>query len=132
MAKRTGVEAIHPGYGFLSENSNFVKLCEDNNIKFIGPSSDSINAMGSKIGSKIIMENAKVPVVPGYYGDNQDKDFLIQKAREIRYPILIKADLGGGGKGMRIVHNENQFFEMLKSAQNESLESFKSAKVINQ
>jgi len=86
--------------------------------------------MGSKIGSKVIMEKAKVPVVPGYYGDNQNRDFLIETARSIKYPILIKADLGGGGKGMRIVRNENEFFDMLKSAQNESENSFGSAKIL--
>jgi 3-methylcrotonyl-CoA carboxylase alpha subunit len=86
--------------------------------------------MGSKIESKKIMENAKVPVVPGYYGENQDKDFLIETARNIRYPIMIKADLGGGGKGMRIVHNENEFYEALRSAQNESSKSFGSAKIL--
>jgi len=86
--------------------------------------------MGSKIESKKIMENANVPVVPGYYGENQDKDFLIESARKIRYPIMIKADLGGGGKGMRIVHNENEFYEALRSAQNESSKSFGSSKIL--
>lgn len=114
----------------MSENCDFVKLCEQNNIKFIGPPFDAISAMGSKIESKKIMEKAKVPVVPGYYGDNQDKDFLIQKAREIEYPIMIKADLGGGGKGMRIVRNENEFYEQLNSAQNESSKSFNSTKML--
>jgi 3-methylcrotonyl-CoA carboxylase alpha subunit len=130
IALNSGAEAIHPGYGFLSENCDFVKLCEQNHIKFIGPPFNAISAMGSKIESKKIMENAKVPIVPGYYGDNQDKDFLIQKAREIKYPIMIKADLGGGGKGMRIVHNENEFYEALNSAQNESSKSFGSAKIL--
>lgn len=86
--------------------------------------------MGSKIESKKIMEKANVPVVPGYYGDNQDKDFLIHTARSIGYPIMIKADLGGGGKGMRIVHNDNEFFDALNSAQNESSKSFGSAKIL--
>jgi 3-methylcrotonyl-CoA carboxylase alpha subunit len=130
IALTSGAEAIHPGYGFLSENCEFVKLCEQNNIKFIGPPFSAISAMGSKIESKKIMENAKVPVVPGYYGDNQGKDFLIEKAREIKYPIMIKADLGGGGKGMRIVRNENEFFEALTSAQNESSKAFGSAKIL--
>jgi 3-methylcrotonyl-CoA carboxylase alpha subunit len=130
VALISGAEAIHPGYGFLSENCDFVKLCEQNNIKFIGPPFGAISAMGSKIESKKIMEKAKVPVVPGYFGDNQNKDFLIEKAREIKYPIMIKADLGGGGKGMRIVHNENEFFEALGSAQNESSKSFGSAKIL--
>ena len=98
IAKRSGAQAIHPGYGFLSENCDFVALCEQNNIKFIGPPSTAIKAMGSKIESKKIMENANVPVVPGYYGENQDKLFLLEKAGKIGYPIMIKADLGGGGK----------------------------------
>jgi 3-methylcrotonyl-CoA carboxylase alpha subunit len=86
--------------------------------------------MGSKIESKKIMEAANVPVVPGYFGENQDKNFLIETARKIGYPIMIKADLGGGGKGMRIVHNENEFFDALNSAQNEATKSFGSAKVL--
>lgn len=86
--------------------------------------------MGSKIESKKIMENAKVPVVPGYYGENQNKEFLLETARKIGYPIMIKADLGGGGKGMRIVHNDNEFFDALSSAQNEATKSFGSAKVL--
>jgi 3-methylcrotonyl-CoA carboxylase alpha subunit len=130
IALNSGAEAIHPGYGFLSENCDFVKLCEQNNLKFIGPNFHAIKVMGSKIESKKIMEQAKVPVVPGYFGDNQDKDFLINKAKEIQYPILIKADLGGGGKGMRIVHSENEFLEALSGAQNESAKSFGSAKIL--
>jgi len=130
IAKDSGSQAIHPGYGFLSENVEFVKKCNENNIKFIGPPENAIRAMGSKIESKLIMQKSNVPIVPGYNGENQDKDFLIQKAREIKYPIMIKADLGGGGKGMRIVRNENEFFEMLTSAQNEASKSFKSAKVL--
>lgn len=114
----------------MSENCDFVNLCEQNNIQFIGPPFNAIKAMGSKIESKKIMEAAKVPVVPGYYGENQDKDFLIETARKIEYPIMIKADLGGGGKGMRIVHNENEFYEALVSAQNESSKSFGSAKIL--
>lgn len=130
IAKESGAEAIHPGYGFLSENCEFVNLCEKNGIKFIGPNSYSIRAMGSKIESKKIMSEANVPLVPGYYGDNQEKDFLIEQARKIQYPIMIKADLGGGGKGMRIVNNENEFFEALQSCQNESSKSFGSAKIL--
>lgn len=130
IALNSGAEAIHPGYGFLSENAEFVKICEQNKVKFIGPGVGAIQAMGSKIESKKIMENAKVPVVPGYYGDNQDKDFLIETARKIEYPIMIKADLGGGGKGMRIVKNENEFYEALTSAMNESSKSFGSSKIL--
>lgn len=130
LALKSKAEAIHPGYGFLSENVEFVKKCDQAGIKFIGPPEKAIRAMGSKIESKLIMQKSNVPIVPGYNGDNQDKDFLIQKAKEIKYPIMIKADLGGGGKGMRIVRNENEFYEMLSSAQNEASKSFKSAKVL--
>lgn len=130
IALKSNAQAIHPGYGFLSENCNFVKMCNDANIKFIGPPESAINAMGSKIESKKIMEKANVPIVPGYYGDNQDKEYLIEKARNIKYPIMIKADLGGGGKGMRIVNHENEFIEALASAQNEASKSFKSSKVL--
>lgn len=130
IAKMSKAEAIHPGYGFLSENVEFVRKCNSNGIKFIGPPENAIQAMGSKIESKLIMIKNKVPIVPGYNGENQDKDYLIEQARKIKYPIMIKADLGGGGKGMRIVRNENEFFEMLSSAQNEASKSFKSAKVL--
>lgn len=130
VALTSGAEAIHPGYGFLSENCEFVKMCEQHNLKFIGPPYKAISAMGSKIESKKIMEKADVPIVPGYFGENQNKDFLIEVARNIKYPIMIKADLGGGGKGMRIVHNENEFYEALTSAQNESSKAFGSAKIL--
>lgn len=130
IALKSKAEAIHPGYGFLSENCQFVGLCKQAGLKFIGPSESAIMAMGSKIESKKIMENAKVPIVPGYFGDNQEKDYLIETARKIKYPIMIKADLGGGGKGMRIVRHENDFFEALNSAQNEAAKSFKSAKIL--
>ena len=130
IALKSNAQAIHPGYGFLSENVAFVKKCNEAKIKFIGPPEKAISAMGSKIESKLIMMNSKVAIVPGYNGDNQDKDFLIEEAKKIKYPIMIKADLGGGGKGMRIVRNENEFYEMLSSAQNEASKSFKSAKVL--
>lgn len=130
IALKSNAQAIHPGYGFLSENVEFLKQCKKAGVKFIGPPEKAISLMGSKIESKKIMEQAKVPIVPGYFGDNQDKEFLIETARKIKYPIMIKADLGGGGKGMRIVRHENEFYEALNSAQNEASKSFKSAKVL--
>lgn len=130
IALESKAEGIHPGYGFLSENCDFVQMVEQKGLTFIGPPSTAIAAMGSKIESKTIMEKANVPVVPGWYGDNQDVNFLFEKAKEIKFPIMIKADLGGGGKGMRIVNNESEFFEALESAKNEGIKSFGSGKVL--
>ncbi|KAI8913625.1 carbamoyl-phosphate synthase L chain, ATP binding domain-containing protein [Gorgonomyces haynaldii] len=130
VAKKSNAQAIHPGYGFLSENAIFAKLLEDNNITFIGPPAQSIIDMGSKSASKNIMINAGVPVVPGYHGDNQDPKFLKQQADEMGYPVLIKAVLGGGGKGMRIVPSSEEFDEMLESAKREALKSFSDDRVL--
>ncbi len=102
-ARRTGAEAIHPGYGFLSENPAFVEAVEAAGLVFIGPSAAAIRAMGLKDAAKRLMEEAGVPVVPGYHGDEQEPGFLADRAREIGYPVLIKAAAGGGGKGMRRV-----------------------------
>ncbi len=123
-AKRTGAQAVHPGYGFLSENLAFCKMCEDNNIVFIGPPPGAIRAMGSKSESKDIMIKAKVPVTPGYHGSNQDKDFLFSEATKIGYPLMIKAVSGGGGKGMRAVFDPAQFHEALEGCKREALKSF--------
>ena len=119
-----GVDAIHPGYGFLSENADFADKCQQNGIIFIGPKSSAIRAMGSKSAAKTIMGNAKVPLVPGYHGTNQDPDFLHQQAREMGYPVLLKAAAGGGGKGMRQVWKDQQFNEALNAAKRESMNSF--------
>ena len=124
IAQRTGAEAIHPGYGFLSENAQFVKLLEQNNIEFIGPPASAIQSMGSKSESKHIMENANVPIVRGYHGDNQDPDFLLLEAKKIGFPVMLKASLGGGGKGMRIVMEEKEFFDQLEAAKREGMKSF--------
>ena len=97
----TGAEAIHPGYGFLSENDQFANACQKNNIVFIGPPVDAILAMGLKATSKSLMEKAGVPLTPGYHGTNQDPDFLKQQADAIGYPVLIKAVGGGGGRGLK-------------------------------
>jgi len=133
VAIETGAEAIHPGYGFLSENAKFASAVESTasaagdgrSIRFVGPPASAIVSMGSKSQSKAIMEEAGVPTTPGYYGDdNQDADFLKQKAIEIGFPLLIKAVMGGGGKGMKIVRNEGEFLAALESARNESRSAF--------
>ncbi len=120
----TGAEAIHPGYGFLSENANFASACADNGIVFIGPLVNAIEAMGSKSRAKQIMENAGVPLVPGYHGDEQSSEFLKDEAEKIGYPVLIKASAGGGGKGMRIVESSESFEEGLDAARREAMASF--------
>ncbi|KAG1146770.1 hypothetical protein G6F37_005735 [Rhizopus arrhizus] len=130
VAKMTGAQAIHPGYGFLSENAAFADLVTASNIEFIGPSGDAMRAMGSKSESKYIMEKAGVPVVPGYHGENQDVKFLKEQADKIGYPVLIKAIKGGGGKGMRIVQSPSEFEEMLESSKRESIKSFGDDKVL--
>jgi 3-methylcrotonyl-CoA carboxylase alpha subunit len=119
-----GVDAIHPGYGFLSENANFADKCQQNGIIFIGPKSAAIRAMGSKSAAKTIMEAANVPLVPGYHGDNQDEGFLRQEANSMGYPVLLKAAAGGGGKGMRQVWEEKAFNEALQAAKREAMNSF--------
>lgn len=123
-AKATGAEAIHPGYGFLSENAGFARACREAGLAFIGPSPEAITAMGSKSGAKALMEKAGVPLIPGYHGDNQEDAFLLSKAHEIGFPVLLKASAGGGGKGMRAVHHENEFTEALHGAQREALNAF--------
>ncbi|KAJ1723179.1 hypothetical protein LPJ61_005853, partial [Coemansia biformis] len=115
VVRRSGAQAIHPGYGFLSENAGFTDQLASAGITFIGPPSAAMRSMGSKSESKRIMQAAGVPVVPGYHGDNQDAGFLKQQADEIGYPVLIKAVLGGGGKGMRIVERREDFEAMLDS-----------------
>ncbi|KAL0487801.1 3-methylcrotonyl-CoA carboxylase alpha subunit [Acrasis kona] len=124
IAKRSGAQAIHPGYGFLSENASFAKKCEEQGVVFIGPPASAIVSMGSKSESKKIMIDANVPVVPGYHGEDQDPSKLHQEADRIGYPVLIKAVMGGGGKGMRIVNSSDQFQEQLTSAKRESKNSF--------
>ena len=130
VAKKSGAEAIHPGYGFLSENADFADKCEKNNIRFIGPTGAAIRLMGLKDKAKEVMASAGVPVVPGYDGDNQDEKFLKNKANDIGYPLLIKAVAGGGGKGMRLVEREDDFLEALKSAKREAKSSFANDQVL--
>ncbi|MFD1795800.1 acetyl/propionyl/methylcrotonyl-CoA carboxylase subunit alpha [Paracoccus aurantiacus] len=123
-AKDTGAQAIHPGYGFLSENPDFVDAVEAAGLVFIGPSAKAIRAMGLKDAAKALMEKAGVPVVPGYHGDNQDAGFLAEQAEQIGYPVLIKAVAGGGGKGMRRVDAPRDFADALSSAQGEAQTAF--------
>mgnify|MGYP002784889341 CR=1 FL=1 len=123
-AKQTGADAIHPGYGFLSENEDFSQLCEDNNIIFIGPSPQSIELMGSKLGAKAAVAKFNVPLVPGTAEPITDINKAKKLALEIGYPVLIKASAGGGGKGMRIVENENEFEEQMERAVSEAISSF--------
>ncbi|KAI8099673.1 carbamoyl-phosphate synthase L chain, ATP binding domain-containing protein [Halteromyces radiatus] len=130
VARLTGSQAIHPGYGFLSENADFADRVTNEKIAFIGPSGDAMRSMGSKSESKFIMEKAGVPVVPGYHGENQDVGFLKEQAEKIGYPVLIKAVKGGGGKGMRIVRHAGEFEEMLESSRRESIKSFGDDKVL--
>ena len=123
-AKELGVDAIHPGYGFLSENAEFANLCAKNNIIFVGPPASAIEAMGSKSAAKHIMEKAGVPLVPGYHGDDQSEAVLKGAADDMGYPVLLKAAAGGGGKGMRQVWSEKEFSQALNAAKRESMASF--------
>lgn len=123
-ALKTGAQAIHPGYGFLSENAGFANACAKNNLIFIGPPAKSIEAMGSKSAAKIIMETAGVPLVPGYHGDDQSAATLKQAADEMGYPVLLKAVAGGGGKGMRQVWSADEFAQAFDDAKRESNASF--------
>ncbi|WP_304159076.1 acetyl/propionyl/methylcrotonyl-CoA carboxylase subunit alpha, partial [Fusobacterium ulcerans] len=124
LAKAKAVDAIHPGYGFLAENAEFAAKCEKEGITFIGPSSSAMEALGDKIKSKIVANNAKVPTIPGIQkpieNDEQAKDF----AKEAGYPVIIKASFGGGGRGMRVVNNEKELIEKLHSAKSEAKQAF--------
>jgi len=130
VALATGAQAIHPGYGFLSENSEFAEACAKNGIAFIGPPASAIEAMGSKSAAKSLMEKANVPLVPGYHGDNQDADFLHTEADRIGYPVLLKASAGGGGKGMRVIEKSADFKDALASCKREAINSFGDDKVL--
>jgi 3-methylcrotonyl-CoA carboxylase alpha subunit len=123
-ALATGAQAVHPGYGFLSENEAFARACAAAGLVFIGPPASAIAAMGSKSAAKALMEKAGVPLVPGYHGDNNDPAFLAGEADRIGYPVLIKASAGGGGKGMRRVEQAPDFAAALASCQREALASF--------
>lgn len=124
VARRSGANAIHPGYGFLSENSGFASACAQAGIIFVGPPADAIEAMGSKDAAKQLMEKAGVPVVPGYHGEDQSPERLQQEADRIGYPVLIKAVAGGGGKGMKLAESAAEFSAQLESAQREGEAAF--------
>jgi hypothetical protein len=130
VARQCGAEAIHPGYGFLSENAGFARACEAAGIVFIGPPASAIDAMGSKSEAKVLMAKAGVPLVPGYHEADQDDARLEQESKRIGYPQLIKASAGGGGKGMRLVENAKDFAAALASARREASASFGDDKVL--
>lgn len=129
-AKLTGADAIHPGYGFLSENADFAKICEKESIEFIGPPTAAISLMGSKRLSKIAMLKADVPCIQGYEGEAQDEATLIKEAKRIGFPVMIKASAGGGGRGMRLVHHESELPELIKTARSEAENAFGSGELI--
>ena len=129
-ARDTGAEAIHPGYGFLSENGEFARACAKAGIVFIGPTPEAMAAMGDKSAAKNLMEKARVPLVPGYHGAKQDAALLAKEAERIGYPVLIKASAGGGGKGMRIVRAAGEFKAALEGAQREAKSAFGDERVL--
>ena len=130
VAKQSGAQAIHPGYGFLSENEAFAAACARAGLVFVGPPPAAIAAMGSKSAAKAIMASAGVPVVPGYHGDDQDPALLAREAAGVGYPVLIKAVSGGGGKGMKVAQSASEFAPALASAQREGQASFGDARVL--
>ena len=129
-AHASGAEAIHPGYGFLSENPAFAEACEPAGIVFVGPPPEAMRAMGSKASAKALMESAGVPVLPGYHGDQQDAALLARQAARIGYPVMIKAVAGGGGRGMRVVEAANDFALALSEARQEAASSFGDDRVL--
>ena len=130
VAKNAQADAIHPGYGFLSENAGFAQAIQDAGMIWVGPPVGAIKAMGSKSESKVLMEKASVPLVPGYHGDNQDEAFLAEQVKKIGFPVLIKASAGGGGKGMRVVENESEIKAAIAASKREGLNSFGDDKLL--
>jgi 3-methylcrotonyl-CoA carboxylase alpha subunit len=130
IAKRAGAQAIHPGYGFLSENASFAKACEAAGLVFVGPPPAAIAAMGSKSAAKSIMSAAGVPVVPGYHGDDQDDALLAREAERAGFPVLVKATAGGGGKGMKVATKASEFASALASARREARSAFGDDRVL--
>ncbi len=130
VAQRSGAQAIHPGYGFLSENADFAEACAAAGIVFVGPPASAIRAMGSKSAAKALMERSGVPLVPGYHGAAQDMPLLAQEAGRIGYPVLIKASAGGGGKGMRVVDAPGGLHEAVEGAKREALAAFGDDRVL--
>ncbi|MET1080776.1 MAG: acetyl/propionyl/methylcrotonyl-CoA carboxylase subunit alpha [Pseudomonas sp.] len=129
-ARQTGADAVHPGYGFLSENAAFAEACQAAGLVFIGPSVEAIHLMGSKRLSKLAMLDAGVPCIPGYQGADQDEQALAQAAERVGYPLMIKASAGGGGRGMRLVHQPKQLLEQLRTARSEAQNAFGSGELI--
>ncbi len=129
-AQKSGAQAIHPGYGFLSENPAFADACTEAGIVFIGPPASAMRAMGSKSAAKTLMETSGVPLLPGYHGDNQDPSFLAAQAEKIGFPVVIKAVSGGGGRGMRVVENSGDFASALQSARQEAASAFGDDRVL--
>lgn len=129
-AQKTGADAIHPGYGFLSENAEFARACEQAGIVFIGPTVEAIHLMGSKRLSKIAMLEAGVPCIPGYEGAAQDDETLASEAERIGYPLMIKASAGGGGRGMRLVHESSELLAQIRTARSEAQNAFGSGELI--
>ncbi|MCS6837755.1 MAG: ATP-grasp domain-containing protein, partial [Bdellovibrionaceae bacterium] len=121
--------AVHPGFGFLSENPEFVRELEKNNILFIGPNSESMEALGNKVNCKKLAQKVGVPLIPGYEGDNQDVNFLVRQAQEIGFPVVVKAAAGGGGRGMKVIRNLAEASEQISAAQREALVAFGSSHV---
>ena len=130
VATASGAQGVHPGYGFLSENAQFAQACAQAGLVFIGPPVEAIRAMGSKSAAKRLMQEAGVPLVPGYHGENQDADLLREEAERIGFPVLIKASAGGGGKGMKVVETRDRFDTALASAQREAAAAFGDARVL--
>ena len=124
VAARTGADAVHPGYGFLSEQPAFARACEEAGLIFIGPPADVIERMGSKIGARALMQRAGVPVVPGETPGDQSNDGVVAAARAVGYPVLVKASAGGGGKGMRVVRSDDEARELVPAARRESAAAF--------
>src|SRR5438105_2564895 len=129
-ARTSGAEAIHPGYGFLSENEDFAAACQQAGVVFIGPTPEAIAAMGDKAAAKRLMEKAGVPLVPGYHGDDQTPALLEKEAARIGFPVLIKPSAGGGGKGMRVVRDKKSFAAALDGARREAKSAFGDDRVL--
>lgn len=129
-AHKVGADAIHPGYGFLSENADFAEICSESGLNFIGPPADAIRLMGNKRLAKLAMMQAGVPCVPGYEGENQDPELLAEQAREIGFPVMIKAAAGGGGRGMRLIEREEDLAAGLQTARSEAEHGFGSGELI--
>ena len=129
-AQAAGAEAIHPGYGFLSENPAFAEACADAGIVFVGPPPSAMRAMGSKSAAKALMAQSDVPLLPGYHGERQEPEFLADQAARIGFPVVIKAVSGGGGRGMRVVTTAADFAAALPSARQEAASAFGDDRVL--